>query len=64
MNGQLRRGLTRAREPIVKRCGCGAVHTLAQWRALKLVGEFVDEVVELELRNCTCGSTISVEVAP
>ena len=42
----------------VHRCGCGAEHTAAEWARLELVG-YQDS---LELRNCTCGSTRSIEV--
>lgn len=49
---------------------CGAEMTRAQWEACKLIGyqpQFGDDGEEdracrLELRNCTCGTTLSVEV--
>jgi hypothetical protein len=55
----------------VKTCTCcGAIHELAGWRALPLVGYYDDDGVDadhpapttLELRNCRCGSTLSVEL--
>jgi len=55
----------------VKTCTkCRAVHDLAGWRELKLVGYHDDDVLDadhpaattLELRNCRCGSTIAVEL--
>ena len=45
---------------VVIQCGCGKRHTLAGWRALRLVGYQPADIggVLLELRNCHCGSTI------
>jgi hypothetical protein len=44
-----------------KRCTCcKRLHTAGQWRALERVGDMVDEVEALELRNCRCGSTIAI----
>lgn len=42
---------------------CGRQHDAASWAALPLKG-YVGVVarVTLELRNCTCGSTLAVEV--
>lgn len=54
---------------IIKRCGCGRVHTREGWGDLDYVGVWhvpADETgpeERLELRNCPCGSTISIEVA-
>lgn len=47
-----------------KRCTkCAKLHTAAEWRALEYVGiQDIDETEALELRNCQCGSTISVHV--
>lgn len=46
-----------------KPCACGIDHTLSSWLSLPLVGRqsFPGEPV-LELRNCSCGSTIGVEL--
>ncbi len=51
-----------------KRCGkCGATHTTESWATLPLVGinnmGTDDEPEWLCWRNCTCGSTLVVEVA-
>ncbi|HEX4334632.1 MAG TPA: hypothetical protein VH062_01895 [Polyangiaceae bacterium] len=43
---------------------CGAVHDATRWALLSFVGlQSVDEET-LELRNCRCGSTLSVAVQP
>jgi hypothetical protein len=48
-----------------KPCGCGRTHTAAQWAALEMVGTQPDYAGgALELRNCECGSTLSVPVEP
>lgn len=50
--------------PAFKRCGCGRAHTYAQWVALEYVGRMADGCGGfLALRNCACGSTISVDAA-
>lgn len=46
-------------EIVVARCSCKKVYDLARWLALPLCGDFGDEVEMLELRNCSCGSTIA-----
>lgn len=47
----------------LKRCACGRVHNLSGWLALPLVGRQPTVGGQgLELRNCACGSTISVDV--
>lgn len=54
----------------LKACSCGRDFTPEQWGDLELVGhqsQFtedgeIDQNVGLELRNCVCGSTLSVEV--
>lgn len=46
----------------VKRCGCGKAYTLQEWLSLPLVGDFRDDEVFLEMRNCVCLSTISLAV--
>jgi hypothetical protein len=48
-----------------KTCRCGMSWSSDGWKRLTLVG-FADggEEGELELRNCTCGSTLAVRRAP
>jgi hypothetical protein len=49
---------------ILKRCGCGADYTPAEWRHLHLVGRMrgLGSGTVLELRICArCGSSISVK---
>jgi hypothetical protein len=49
-----------------KRCNCcGASYSRDDWASLPLIGIQRDEygAPELELRNCACGSTLSIEVA-
>ena len=48
-----------------KKCGCGAVHTEEQWENLSYVGiqhSGLDDFPDLEMRNCTCGSTMAIVV--
>jgi hypothetical protein len=45
------------RNMVLKTCGCGRVFTAESWKLLKLLGK----VEGLELRNCSCGSTLAVE---
>lgn len=48
--------------PAFKRCGCGRAFTGAEWLALEYVGRMDDCAGGyLALRNCVCGSTISVD---
>lgn len=51
-------------EPIVgfKVCACGKHFTLDDWRALAFVGVHKDDVEAFEMRNCPCGSTLSVPI--
>ncbi len=42
-----------------KLCGCGCSYTEHEWSMLMLIGRMKDEVEDIELRNCTCGSTIA-----
>jgi hypothetical protein len=43
-----------------KHCpGCGNAHNLNGFQSLPCVGDMVDDVEILELRNCPCGSTIA-----
>lgn len=47
----------------VKTCACGRELTLAEWLALPHGGIWrIDTLETLELRNCPCGSTISLPV--
>lgn len=50
-------------EPLVT-CACGRSYTYETWHALRLVGTqpALEDVPELELRDCLCGSTIGREV--
>jgi len=46
---------------LVKRCACGLAYDRAGWEALPSRGRTDDgEGGQLELRNCTCGSTLAV----
>lgn len=48
-----------------KSCGCGRTYDAAQWRELRLVGLQEDgDGGLLELRDCECGSTLSVQGVP
>lgn len=52
-------------DPILKVCACGRSFTRSTWSALPFVGT-ADNGRErgelLELRNCLCGSTISIAI--
>ncbi len=45
-----------------KVCGCGRTFTKGEWKKLPLVGRHTDYVETIEMRNCSCGSTISQPV--
>lgn len=47
---------------VVKRCSCGRCYTAEAFASLAYVGVMADEVEAVELRNCTCGSTISISL--
>lgn len=48
-----------------KVCGCGRRHSAAGWAGLVRVGEHENVDGDLlELRNCPCGSTLSIMQAP
>lgn len=48
---------------MIKICRCHRTYTRESWDALPLVGiQHVDEGLDLELRNCGCGSTIAIEL--
>jgi len=61
------RGSAPARSPF-HRCSCGAEYSRAEWSQLACPGtQYVPATVDdpamlLELRNCTCGSTMSVDL--
>ncbi len=55
----------------MKTCSvCKTTHDAAGWRLLSLVGYYDDDALDadhpatttLELRNCACGNTLSVEL--
>ncbi len=49
--------------PPFKKCACGNHYTMAQWNSLRLIGQQdyeEDGDKKLELRDCTCGSTIAI----
>ncbi|MDX6480338.1 MAG: hypothetical protein QOG85_848 [Gaiellaceae bacterium] len=50
--------------PVEKRCRCGARYDAAGWLALPYLGVQQLDAGEprLELRNCTCGSTLAIEL--
>jgi hypothetical protein len=45
----------------VKTCACGRHYTPEQWATLPYVGRSTMAGLDLELRNCRCGSTITVD---
>jgi two-component system cell cycle response regulator DivK len=47
----------------VKRCGCGLQYTRETWAKLRLIGRMHSPRggPAVELRNCTCGSSIALE---
>lgn len=49
---------------IAKRCSCGLTYDRAGWEALQHVGIHTDGVTpeRLDLRNCSCRSTVAVEL--
>lgn len=46
-----------------KRCACGRVWWREAWMMLEYVGIMDDGVDRIELRQCACGSTISMLVS-
>jgi len=44
-----------------KRCGCGKAYTYAEWKRLPFRGFQIDDVEAQEMRNCTCGSSITID---
>jgi CheY-like chemotaxis protein len=61
----LRKAPPRTRGPIVKRCSCGLDYTRDDWLALRLCGRVhvPRSSTTIELRNCSCGSSIGVAIA-
>lgn len=60
-DAKVRRSMTPSEvEQWPKKCGCGIVYDRAAWVKLLHVGDMVDEVEAIQLRNCTCGSTIAI----
>jgi len=49
-------------DPWPRGCACGLRHTREQWFGLRLIGTFPESDAELELRECKCGSTLSVDL--
>lgn len=48
---------------VVRSCACGKSYDRAGWLALEYVGiQVADPDERYELRNCTCGSTIALEL--
>jgi hypothetical protein len=47
-----------------KVCACGARWTRGSWEQLALVGRFPTDEPEIEMRTCTCRSTIAVALEP
>ena len=54
----------RERSAFVKRCGCGREFARDQWQALALCGRMhlAQRNAIVELRNCTCGWTLSLDL--
>lgn len=69
VNGTDREDCTGCTDCVIKTCSCGLAYTEKSWQALHFVGYYDDDVLDpshptattLELRNCKCGSTLSVE---
>ncbi len=50
-------------ETAVVTCGCGKTYAPISWAELLYVGQTeLDDTSDIELRNCTCCSTIAAEV--
>ncbi len=45
---------------VVKKCGCGISYPPSLWYTLEVIGYQDTEDMAAELRNCTCGSTLSL----
>ena len=46
-----------------KRCGCGLTWPALEWLQLEFVGVMDEGDDRIELRHCTCGSTIAMLAA-
>lgn len=44
----------------VKMCACGKKHNISAWFSLRIVGHYSFDTMGSELRNCTCGSTLTL----
>jgi hypothetical protein len=51
-------------DEIVKQCACGARYDRAAWGLLEYLGQQDDGHELYEVRNCACGSTISIVIGP
>ena len=45
---------------IIKKCSCGLEYTREEWDKLQYVGEMADDVEALEMRLCSCKTTMSI----
>ena len=61
-NQRLRLDLEGPPPLLVKRCDCDREYDARSWSDLPLVGYQDDGVEHLELRNCSCGSTLAVHL--
>jgi len=50
------------RSKVVNVCSCGRFYTRDEWNSLELIGEMSDSEERVELRNCICGSTRSINL--
>ena len=52
-------------DALPKECCCGLIHDFDDWLLLPYCGIMrgVDELPDLELRHCACGSTLAVPLA-
>lgn len=57
--------MARRTSKVWKRCKCGRSYSKSEWANLHYVGPIVSEtekmVFTLEMRNCLCGSSITIE---
>ncbi len=49
-------------DPWPKICACGKAWSQLDWYTLRAIGPFPENAPELELRECACGSTLSMEL--
>jgi len=47
---------------VKKRCACGRSYSEAEWETLPYVGVQKIDDERLEIRNCVCGSSITVRL--